>query len=119
MSFIIIFVCLKSIFYVCGSYKVLNFPKLIASLLDILGSPYQNRFQNLGHYPKFSSESHCKGCEKLLLNGFEWRPVSSVDFLIMVPSAVDHFEHRMRVRNTWAGAPSSYQGLNIRFDIMK
>ena len=33
----------------------------------------------------------------------------------MVPSAVDHFEQRMRVRNTWAGAPSTYKNKRVYF----
>ena len=87
--------------------------------LKSLGSPYQNRFVNLGHYPKFSSESHCKGCERLILNGFEWKVISGIDFLIMVPSAIDHFEQRMRVRNTWAGAPSTYADKKVFFFLGK
>ncbi len=80
------------------------------------GRPYHEKnFEKLGHYPKFSNDSHCKGCETLLLNGHEWKVISSIDFLILVPSAVDNFEQRSRVRQTWGSAPSSYKDKRVFF----
>ena len=53
------------------------------------------------------------------MNGFEWKVISSIDLLIMVPSAVDHLEQRMRVRNTWAGAQSTYKDKRVFFFLGK
>lgn len=79
------------------------------------GRPYVNKFQNLGHYPVFSNDSHCKGCERLKLNGHAWKVISTIDFLILVPSATTHFEQRQRVRRTWGQAQSSYRDKRVLF----
>ena len=48
------------------------------------GSPYQNKLRHLGKYPEFTNDSFCKGCEKLMLNGHEWKIISTIEFLILV-----------------------------------
>ena len=48
------------------------------------GSPYRNKLRHLGKYPEFTNDSFCKGCERLMLNGHEWKIISNIEFLILV-----------------------------------
>ena len=84
-----------------------------------IGRPYKNKLTNLGRYPVFTNNSYCKGCERLILNGNDWKIISSIDFLILVPSATSHFHQRQKIRNTWGGAPSSFQDKRVFFFLGK
>ena len=76
-----------------------------------------------------------------MLNGHEWKIISTIEFLILVisqiisgvvifnfylnvnfyqvPSATSHFEQRKKIRNTWGGAPSTYQDKRVYFFLGK
>ena len=43
----------------------------------------------------------CAGCDSLIQNGIERKHLEDVDLLIAIPSASDHFEQRLWIRETW------------------
>ena len=65
-------------------WDVWDFKTHSKQFYEILGRPYKNKFGNLGHYPVFTNDSYCKGCDRLIINGYEWKIISTIDFLIVV-----------------------------------
>ncbi len=64
--------------------------------------------------------SRCYGCDFLIQNGYEKKNLAEVQLLIAVPSAVDHFEQRIWIRETWGQKePSLFKKKAIYFFLGK
>ena len=64
---------------------------------------FNHRIPDFGNFPNYQWSSN------FYLN---------VNFY-QVPSATSHFEQRKKIRNTWGGAPSTYQDKRVYFFLGK
>lgn len=51
------------------------------------------------------------------MNAGDTKTISDVDFMVLIPSAPDHFDLRQRIRLTWAAAPTKFRRRQAYFFI--